>query len=69
MLKQKPNTLLEELLQNTKPVNWEELEQFIPNWTDEERANNEAQMLEAELERPERIRQQLERDAALGFFE
>jgi hypothetical protein len=65
----KPNALLEELLHNTKPVNWEALEQYIPDWTAEERAQNEAQMLEAELERPERIKRQLERDAALGFLE
>jgi predicted transcriptional regulator len=66
----KPNALLEELLHNTKPVNWQELEQFIPDWTAEERAQNEARMLEAELERPKRIEQQLEREAILleGFM-
>ncbi len=49
------NPLLEELLHGLKPVNWTELEQFIPEWTTEEKINNQAIMVELELERLERL--------------
>ncbi len=44
----KPNTLLEELLRDAKPVNFEELNKHIPAWTDEERIENEAFLRELE---------------------
>jgi transcriptional regulator with XRE-family HTH domain len=61
----KPNALLEELLRDAKPVNWEELNQHIPDWTAEERLENDAWMNELELERTGRLERQLVRDAEL----
>lgn len=61
----KPNTFLEELLRDAKPVDFAELNKHIPAWTAEERVENEAWMRELELERTERIEQQKIRDAEL----
>lgn len=33
---------LEELLKNAKPFDWEEMKKHIPDWTEEEKAENEA---------------------------
>jgi DNA-binding Xre family transcriptional regulator len=44
----KPNALLEALLRDAKPVNFEELNKHIPAWTDEERIENEAFLRELE---------------------
>jgi transcriptional regulator with XRE-family HTH domain len=61
----KPNAMLEELLRDAKPVSWEELNQHIPDWTAEEREENEAFLRELERERLERIERQPIRDAEL----
>jgi DNA-binding Xre family transcriptional regulator len=61
----KPNALLEEVLRYAKPVNWQELEGHIPDWSAAERSENERIALEGEQERLERITQQKERDTVL----
>lgn len=36
------NSLLDDLLKDAKPFDWEEMKKHIPNWTEEEKAENEA---------------------------
>jgi hypothetical protein len=59
------NPMLEELLRDAKPVNWDELNRHIPDWTPEERIENEAWLRELELERLPRFERQKIRDAEL----
>jgi hypothetical protein len=47
----KQNSLLEELLKNAKPFDWEEMKKLIPEWTPEERAENERFMQALEQQR------------------
>jgi DNA-binding Xre family transcriptional regulator len=61
----KPNALLEEVLRYAKPVNWQELEEHIPDWSAAERAENQRVTLEVEQERLERLELQNQRDSEL----
>lgn len=61
----KPNAYLEELLRDAKPVSWEELNRHIPDWTAEERIENEAFLQILEQERTERLERQAKRDTEL----
>lgn len=47
----KRNALLEELLKDAKPFDWEEMKKLIPDWTPEERAENERFMEALEQQR------------------
>jgi DNA-binding Xre family transcriptional regulator len=47
----KRNPLLEELLKDAKPFDWEEMKKSIPEWTPEERAENERFMEALEQQR------------------
>jgi transcriptional regulator with XRE-family HTH domain len=61
----KPNAFLEELLQDAKRVDFAELDKHIPDWTDEERIENQAFLQILEQERSGRLERQVQRDAEL----
>ncbi len=58
----KPNALLEELLRDAKPISWEELNQHIPDWTAEERLENDAFLLELETMKQKDYQHSFDRD-------
>jgi DNA-binding Xre family transcriptional regulator len=59
------NALLEEALKNAKPFDWDEVKKLIPNWTPEERAENEAFLEALETQRETDRALSLERDQEL----
>lgn len=61
----KRNALLEEALKHAKPFNWEEIKKTLPDWTPEERAENEAFIKVMEAERESDKLGSVKRDQAL----
>jgi DNA-binding Xre family transcriptional regulator len=61
----KQNPLLEELLKDVKPFDWEEMKKLIPDWTPEERAENERVWAEIEREKEEARQRPSERERQL----
>jgi DNA-binding Xre family transcriptional regulator len=56
------NTLLREILKDAKPFDWDEVKKHIPDWTPEERAENEAFLEALETQREMDRASSLERD-------
>ena len=61
----KGNTLLENALKEAKPFKWEEIKKTLPEWTPEERAENEAFLEVIQAGRELDRRSDTERDQAL----